>query len=874
MAPFVYRGTKTREVSFPLGGIGSGCIGLAGNGRLIDWEIFNRPNKGSTNGMTHFAVRAERDGQVIDARALNGDLQPPYSGALNGPQFRSFGFGPSRDTLAGVPHFADVTFEGRFPLANLDFTDPGFPGSVSMQAFNPFIPLNADDASIPAAMFAVTVKNTTDATLDYAVCVSVQNPLPEGTTVNQYSEEGGIKQIVLSSNGLDPDDIAYGNPTIASDADRVSYQEYWFRGSWFDNLTIYWRDLNTPGPFTNRSYAPTAARPHRVQTDLGLLAAHCALSPGERRELRFCLSWSFPNNHNYWNPPACDCADGCCDSDAKPQTWRNYYATLFEDSSASAAYCLANWDRLYIETRRFQEALFSSTMPDYALDAVSANLSVLHSPTCLRLEDGTFYGFEGCHCDSGCCEGGCTHVWNYAYALPFLFPKLERSMRHVDFAHNLDEHGGMRFRLQLPLGRERSGFRPCADGQFGGIIKAYRDWKIGGDSAWLRAHWPDMKRMIAYAWSEDNPDAWDRDKDGVLEGRQHHTLDMELFGPNAWLTGFYLAALKAGSEISTFFGETDTAAEYLALFERGKAWIDANLFNGEYYQQQVDIHDRSLLERYSAGDSMVGDVIDAYWDEEHAEIKYQIDAGCGIDQLHAQWQANNCGLGDIFDPGQRKTALASLFKYSFKESMRDVFNACRLYCLNDEGGLLICSWPDHKPQPAVPLPYAQETQNGYEYGAALLMIQEGLVDEGLRVVESIRDRYDGEHRNPWNEFECGSNYARSMASYGLLLALSGMEYNLVTGMIGFDPVRWENDRFQCFWSLGSGWGTFACDRVSAQVEVLSGSLTLSEVRLPFLAGQTVTCQGNDHAIAGIWGQGRMAWPDPVTIAAGETLSIA
>ena len=63
---FLYTGRKTNEISFPLGGIGTGCIGLAGNGRLIDWEIFNKPNKGGLNGFSHFAIKAECDGDLIE----------------------------------------------------------------------------------------------------------------------------------------------------------------------------------------------------------------------------------------------------------------------------------------------------------------------------------------------------------------------------------------------------------------------------------------------------------------------------------------------------------------------------------------------------------------------------------------------------------------------------------------------------------------------------------------------------------------------------------------------------------------------------------------------------------------------------------------
>ncbi|MEM2479910.1 MAG: GH116 family glycosyl-hydrolase, partial [Candidatus Bathyarchaeia archaeon] len=100
---FTYRGSKTKNISFPIGGIGTGSIGLAGNGRLIDWEIFNRPNKGSVNGFSHFAIKAEREGKVLDARVLNSDLPPPYLGEFSQERFQSFGFGPPRGYMAGLP---------------------------------------------------------------------------------------------------------------------------------------------------------------------------------------------------------------------------------------------------------------------------------------------------------------------------------------------------------------------------------------------------------------------------------------------------------------------------------------------------------------------------------------------------------------------------------------------------------------------------------------------------------------------------------------------------------------------------------------------------------------------------------------------------
>lgn len=838
MRKFVYKGTHTKEISFPLGGIGTGCIGLAGNGRLIDWEIYNRPNKGSVNGLSHFAIKAESEGIVLDARVLNGDLQPPYTD--------KYGSGPSRTTMAGVPHFTEVEFQGEFPFAKLLFKEEQFPGLVEMTAFNPFIPLNDQDSSIPGAFFEISVENHTDKLISYTLCCSVNNPLPAGATLNIHQQEGGLQGIRMSSGYYKIDESDYGDLSIMTDGGLVSWQEYWYRGSWFDNLGIFWKEFTSHGKLKNRSYpAPSVDQKGKVQpgTDMCSLAVHLETAPGEKKSARFVLSWNFPNAYNYWNPEKCDCGTSYC-TPQQPKTWKNYYASLFTDSTISGAYGLHNWNRLYEETLLFKDTLFASSLPSAALDAVSANISILKSPTCLRLEDGSFYGWEGCNCDAGCCEGSCTHVWNYAYALPFLFPKLERSMRDMDYRYNLREDGGMAFRLQLPIGREMSTFRPCADGQFGGVIKIYRDWKISGDTDWLKSNWEAVKKSIDFAWASTNEDQWDPDKEGVLKGRQHHTLDMELFGPNSWLTGFYLAALKAGAEMAEFLGENDTADTYLKLFTKGSAWVDTHLFNGRYYFQKIDLSDPSILDTYQKGKSLMGtSVREAYWNDEAGEIKYQIGEGCGVDQVVAQWHANLCGLGQIFHPGQTLMSLTSIYQYNFKKGMHNYFNPCRLYCLNDESGVVICDWPEGAYKPVVPVPYSEETMNGFEYQAAIHMIQEGLVDEGMEIVQAIRDRYDGERRNPWNEFECGSNYARSMASYALLLAFSGFMYDMTHHMIGFVPIScegMEGEEAQYFWSLDTGWGLFTKSAEHITVKVLYGNLSIQMLRLPFIVDHEIT----------------------------------
>jgi uncharacterized protein (DUF608 family) len=778
----------------------------------------------------------------------------------------SFGFGPNREYLTGLPHFHTVEFTGEFPLARLNFQDSltrgrVFPGQVELLAFNPFIPLNEFDSGIPAAFFEFEVTNPTQGPLTYQITGTLSNPLPANNLHTVYDEG---KQVFLHMRSSAPNSVpsGEGDLTLAVEGGEISAQAYWFRGAWFDNLEVYWREqMGQAGRLKPRSYPLEKAG----EKNSASLASRFTLQPGEHQRVRFVIAWNFPVFENYWN----DTSNRAAQEKGIAPRWKNYYATRFESSYSSAQYALDAWDRLYSETLLFKEALYGSSLDPVVIEAVAANLSVLKTAVVTRLEDGTFYGFEGAHAQAGCCEGSCTHVWNYTQAAPFLFPALERSMRAADFDYNQRADGYMRFRLPLPAAlttEEYWGFHPCADGQFGNVLKAYADWKISGDTGWLKQHWQAVQRAIEFAWAPTNEYRWDPEKTGVLTGRMHHTLDMELFGPSSWLNGFYLSALKAGAEMAEALGEPEKALEYREIFARGKKWTEANLFNGEYYIQRVDLGDRSQPDRYG--------VADVYWNDEHNEIKYQIGEGCEIDQLLAQWHANLYGLGEIFEPSQARMALKALFKYNFKKSLRDYYNPCRIFALNDEAGLVMCEWPPHVRKPMIPVPYSQEVMTGFEYAAASLMVQSGLVEEGLQIVHAIRDRYDGEKRNPWNEIECGSNYARTMASYALLLAFSGFSFDLPHKKIGFNPHNPGKERFQVFWSLGSGWGTYQQSAEEIRLEVLYGGLEIEQLLLPFLkAGEARRVDLDGVAEDFHFSGGALVFTEPVRLKRGQTLVI-
>lgn len=814
-----YSGKYTKEISFPLGGIGTGSLGLAGNGSLIDWEIFNRPNRCSVNEYSHFAIKAENKNEVIDARVLNGDIHKDFMGTPFASHHHSWGFGhgPNRTTLAGMAHFENVCFNGEFPIAEIEFQSEKMPAEIKLTAFNPFIPCDSENSSIPAAFFEWEIKNSAKEEYDYTIAFSCGNP--HKTTdggQNFFEKNGNISSIRLCNDNIDDRDKSYGELYVSTDCDDISYQEYWYRSGWFDDLTTFWREFSSFGHMKNRHYDDNINPDGRLDIgDMCTLCAHVNLKPNETKKVRFLLAWYFPNCEKYWD-----------ENDVKP-IWKNYYAKRFSSAKQVTEYCYSKWDELFNKTNSFRNALYSSTIPKEALDAAGSNLAVLKSSTCLRLENGDFWAFEGVNATTGSCEGTCDHVWGYQYALPFLFPDLEKQVLSNDYKYNMTESGEMKFRTMVPLGSKVWNFRACVDGQMSNIIRVYRLFKLTGDKEWLKNIFPCVKKSLEYAWSAENKDRWDLNKSGVITGRQHHTLDVELFGANSWLTGLYIAALKAAALMAETLGETDSADEYNSIAQKGRNYVDTKLFNGSYYEQNIDVKDKSILESFLVNDE---NILNAYWNDEKEEIKYQYASGCEIDQVLAQFHSDLCGIGDIFDKQNRKKALKSLYTNNFK-SMRDVFNPCRIFAVNDEKGLVICNWTSESEKPSIPLPYTEECMTGFEYAAAGAMLQNGLTDEGLDCIKAVRERYDGEKRNPYSEIECGASYARSMTSYAFLAIYSGFKYDMSQKMIGFNPIL-KSDKYSFIWSVADAWGTVEMDKKAMQIKNLLGTLKLEKIMLP------------------------------------------
>lgn len=819
-----YRGNQTQNIAFPLGGIGTGSVSLGGNGMLVDPEINNAPNRECCFDMTNFAVKAECDGELLDSRILAGDFIKDRQGTLHN-YYGENAYGIGNVDLAGLKHFENSVFKASFPIARIDFCDKNFPADVTLTAYNPFIPSNDKDSSIPAAFFDIELKNTSDKDIDYTVLFSVTNVL-KYKGIGQMKSKGKITSVVMNGLSNRRNSLKYGNMTIATDAKRTAYQESWFRGDFFDKLTLFMNDLNTAGDIKNRFYK----KPEECgKPDTSTVTATVNIKAGKTETLHFVLAWYVPNAQMGENKQNVEATvfNGV-------GKYKNYYATQFKDSFDVASYCLKNRKRLFGDTFAFSQALESSNMPASVLDAVTSNLAILKSTTVLRLEDGSFWAWEGVKRNVGSCFGTCQHVWNYDYAMPFLFPQLSKQLRSNEFKYTMEDSGLIHFRMPVNFKENDKYFmeRSCVDGQMGTVIKAYREWKLSGDDEWLQQNWEKIKLLIEFAWSADNKDKWDIEKTGVISGRQHHTLDVELFGVYSWLSGFYHVALLAGAKMAEFLGDNAKKKEYLRVFKNGKKLLDKT-FNGEYFVQNIDLEDKSVLESFP-------DARKFYWNDENSQLKYQIKEGCGIDQVLPAWHADLIGLPDIYDKNHRIKALKSIYKYNFK-SMRDLNNPCRVFACNDESGTVMFSWQNGAEKPAIPIPYSEECMTGFEYAVACNMLQCGMKDEAEELVAAVRHRYDGERRNPFAELECGASYARALASYSFLLAYSGFVFDMSENKIGFKPIN--SGSF--FWSVDGAWGKVVTDEKKYKFMVLYGNIEIKNFVTALDAISSVKVNGKD-----------------------------
>jgi len=822
-----FSGERATQIAMPLGGIGAGCICLNGYGGLQDFSVWNRPSttalpEGYASSKAAFAILHIRGTSPV-TKLVEGPFPvlKVYDQGLQGEGYRRGGF-------EGFPRFEKCVFKGEYPFGEAKLSDSAVPLQVTLTAWNPFIPLDDKNSGIPCAVLEYTLHNASARTAEYEFSYHLSHLAP-----GCNKEESASRNTVVPDRGVFLHNLekanaeGYGSACLIAIGNEPRIKGMWLRSpGWeFDSLSALWREVSS-GKFTANEGSNEIDNSGRNGCSILLEGT---LAPGESRTHPILLTWYFPNCYLQVGGlphPEAQGAAGCRSfPEGMPPLWRPYYASIWSDARGIALYVEEHYASLRARTIAFKEALFSSTLPPYVVDAVSANLAILKSPTVLRLENGDLWGWEGCFPDAGCCHGSCTHVWNYAQALPHLYPQLERTLRELELGRSMDENGHVTFRSALPVGPVKHDFHAASDGQLGGVMKVFRDWQISGDLDWLGKMYPLAKRSLDYCIR-----TWDPDQRGGLFEPHHNTYDIEFWGPDGMCTSIYLGALSALGQMARAVGRSEDAELYEDLAHRCARFMEEQLFNGEFFQQKVqylELRDTSFA-------AMVAQV-----DERSSEMqqllkregpKYQYGNGCLSDGVIGAWMARIYGIDTPLDHEKVRKTLRAIFEHNFKTDLSHHANAQRPgYAMGHEPGLLLCTWP-RGGKPTLPFVYSDEVWTGIEYQVASHLIAEGFVKEGLTIVRALRSRYDGRIRNPWNEYECGNYYARAMASYALLGALAGFRYSAVHRTLWFGP-QLSIRPFKTFFCTASGFGVIVLDAGILRIHVLEGELPVEKLVL-------------------------------------------
>ena len=475
------------------------------------------------------------------------------------------------------------------------------------------------------------------------------------------------------------------------------------------------------------------------------------------------------------------------------------YGKRFKNAAEVASHIEKNYERLNAETRLWNTTWYDSTLPHWFLERTFTPLGSLASPTCYRFADGRFYTYEGIRS----CAGHPNHVWHYAQAHARTFPELEQDViERVWYGFGFKPDGSMAYRGEY-------GGDSAIDGHCGVILAVLRAHQTNPDDRMLKRLWPRVKKSIEYA------NVLDRDGDGLLDTPMLTTLDEPWHGEIPWVSSLYIAALRAGEQMALEMGDQGFAADCRQRAEKGRAAMDAKLFNGEWFIQIPDPENPKKLGAYET---------------------------VHIDQVMGQGWAWQVGLGRVLNEETTRSALRSVWKYNFTRNL-DAYDAKadpkgRPYYADGEGGVVMTANALGRETPFGVYSgfacYLNETMNGFESQVAAHMIAEGMVKEGMAVLKTLDERYDGNKRNPFNEVECGDHYGRSMASYGAFIAITGFTYHGPKRHIGF-ALKLTPEDFRAAFTAAEGWGSYgqkmSMGELKAELAVKYGQVPLRTMSL-------------------------------------------
>ncbi|TKG89849.1 hypothetical protein EYV94_24835 [Puteibacter caeruleilacunae] len=788
----VYSSTKDelKYIGMPIGGIACGQLYISGDGNLWLWDIFqsNYKREGPAGEDGRWRMDQFTFGSLYPSprESKGNNLYDVKQGTAI--QVKANNKEPVRLKL-NDQDFDEVTFRGEYPVAKVNYKKDGLPLNIELLATPSYIPLNIKESSIPATLMRYKITNTGNEQLEISLGSWLENkvsPTHQGNGYRKNTTKQGNNRVTVfmeaSGEGLDQKK-GFGNMALSLMGKHSNAQTI----SQLNNT-----DLLT-SLFGNKRN--TEAQAEFKTSLIGGINTTYSLQKGETVTVDFLVSWYFPYLKEL---------EGDFSQIKDIETLNRYYSKHFNSADDVADYFATNAKRLVEITLKWNEVWYDSSLPYWFLDRTFIPINCLATQVAHYFDNERFWGWEGVDC----CQGTCIHVWQYAQAMARIFPELEKGLRQkVDF--------DIAYRDGLIGYRGENGMAYAIDGQLGTIIRTYREHQMSTDKMFLTTVWDNVKEAMRYVMKQD--------KDGLITGQQPHTLDAAWYGPMGWINSLYLGALKSCEEMALEVGDTDFATECNSRLQVTQQQMVKKLFNGAYF-----IHLNPDTKRINS------------------------NTGCHIDQLLGLSMAHQVNITDLLPEQVVKKALQSIWQYNYLPNVgkyaedHTAIRGERCYAVDGDAGVVMTTWPEGGAEDAVPgmadRPiksdywvgpggYFDEVWTGQEYQLASHMIDNGMITEGLAIVKAVHERYAAAKRNPYDEIECSSHYARAMASYGAFISASGYQYHGPKGILGFAP-KISPENFKSAFTSAKGWGSFAQVRKGKEqhmsIELAYGELYLKE----------------------------------------------
>lgn len=761
-----------------LGGLGAGFFELRKDGVFHNWNIFNNYPLGTGEP---FPMAEDSMLFFIVRYEVEGEeprmkllqIDEGYKVAAIPNHYYAFPW------LTGVDR---IDYAVSFPFAQLRFSDAEMPLDVEMTAFSPFIPHDVKNSSLPTAVFDFRLRSTSSRPVDVMLMASMHNgvgyDVEDKFHVTNVLDREGYRLFELTEGGMDETHSSYGGQALASLAGDSTYYVGWEAVHPYYEKVIRSRELPDYDDTEGRNKVdPETDRLKAMYGLYGTIAVSRRLEHRQTLDHTFAAGWHFPNLYT---------PDGS-------RREGHYYSNFFDSAPDVVDYVVDNLPDLRGRSRQFVDDFRDSSAPPFVLDQVQSQLNTFFTSSWLT-EEKNFGIQEGLSPHRSYGPLVTTDVSMYgSMSVAALFPELHKNMwrahrglqwRTGEVAHGInrdftqfDKQEGVTGRLDLPS-------------QY--VILSLLGYFWTGDREYLEEMWPSVKRALDYVL-EYRDENGDRLPD--MAGAMCTYDNFEMYGAASYVSSLWLGALRSAAEAARELGDQDAERKYSGILREARESFERKLWNGEYYRL------------YNDEDGERGDV----------------DEGCLTDQVIGQWACRLAGLGEVIDPDHLRSALES------------VCAMCRR-----PWGLVNCRWPEDEFLHDVPESCWHDQANtcwsGVELAFASFLIYEGMLEEGLDVIEAVDRRYRKAGMY-FDHIEFGGHYYRPMSAWAIVSALLGL--TIRAGEVGFRP-RLPARNLKLFFSFGHGTAHYVRrvegDREEIELRVLSGTIECEALELGLAGG--------------------------------------